>query len=112
MRPKTTRMISRTAMMLLTLVLAFAAQTVRADNVKVNINGIGTVALTHGGIRTEYYPDAAKMKKQMSYANAKQIPFVVLAGETEMAEGKFTLKDMNTGEQQMLTVEEIINRLQ
>ena len=68
-------------MMLLTLVLAFAAQTVRADNVKVNINGIGTVALTHGGIRTEYYPDAAKMKKQMSYANAKQIPFVVLAGE-------------------------------
>ena len=63
-------------------------------------------------IRTEYYPDAAKMKKQMSYANAKQIPFVVLAGETEMAEGKFTLKDMNTGEQQMLTVEEIINRLQ
>jgi len=68
--------------------------------------------LRQAGIRTEYYPDAAKMKKQMSYANAKQIPFVVLAGETEMAEGKFTLKDMNTGEQQMLTVEEIINRLQ
>ena len=68
--------------------------------------------LRQAGIRTEYYPDAAKMKKQMSYANAKQIPFVVLAGETEMAEGKFTLKDMNTGEQQMLTVEEIIKRLQ
>ena len=68
--------------------------------------------LRQAGIRTEYFPDAAKMKKQMNYANAKQIPFVVLAGETEMAEGKFTLKDMNTGEQQMLTVEEIINRLQ
>ena len=68
--------------------------------------------LRQASIRTEYYPDAAKMKKQMSYANAKQIPFVVLAGETEMAEGKFTLKDMNTGEQQMLTVEEIIKRLQ
>ena len=64
--------------------------------------------LRQAGIRTEYYPDAAKMKKQMSYANAKQIPYVVLAGESEMAEGKFTLKNMATGEQQMLTVEEII----
>ena len=51
------------------------------------------------GIRTELYPDAAKMKKQMSYANAKNIPFVVLAGDNEMAEGKFTLKNMLTGEQ-------------
>ena len=66
--------------------------------------------LRQAGIRTEYYPDAAKMKKQMSYANQKQIPFVVLAGESEMAEGKFTLKDMATGEQQMLTVEEIIEK--
>ncbi len=67
--------------------------------------------LRQTGIRTEYYPDAVKMKKQMSYANAKQIPFVVLAGESEMAEGKFTLKNMATGEQQMLTVEEIIGKI-
>ncbi|MBO7140959.1 MAG: histidine--tRNA ligase [Prevotella sp.] len=67
--------------------------------------------LRQAGIRTEYYPDAAKMKKQMSYANAKQIPYVVLAGESEMAEGKFTLKNMATGEQQMLTVEEIIGKI-
>jgi histidyl-tRNA synthetase len=66
--------------------------------------------LRQAGIRTEYYPDAAKMKKQMSYANAKQIPFVVLAGESEMAEGKLTLKDMNTGEQQMLTPDELIEK--
>ena len=63
------------------------------------------------GIRAEYYPDQAKMKKQMGYANAKQIPFVVLAGESEMAEGKVTLKDMATGEQQMLTPEELVVRL-
>ena len=63
--------------------------------------------LRQAGIRTEYYPDAAKMKKQMSYANAKQIPFVVMAGETEMAEGKFTLKDMATGEQTLVTPEEL-----
>ena len=63
------------------------------------------------GIRTEIFPDAAKMKKQMSYANAKQIPFVALAGESEMNEGKVTLKNMETGEQQMLTVDELINTL-
>ena len=61
------------------------------------------------GIRTEIFPDSAKMKKQMSYANAKQIPFVVLAGENEMAEGRFTLKNMVSGEQQLLTTEELIN---
>ena len=51
------------------------------------------------GIRTEIYPDAAKMKKQMSYANAKGIAFVALAGENEMNEGKVTLKNMTSGEQ-------------
>ena len=61
------------------------------------------------GIRTEIFPDSAKMKKQMSYANAKQIPFVALAGENEIAEGKFTLKNMISGEQQLLTAEELIN---
>ena len=63
------------------------------------------------GIRAELYPDSAKMKKQMSYANAKQIPFVVLAGESEMAAGKVTLKNMETGEQQLLTPDELISSL-
>ena len=63
------------------------------------------------GIRAEIYPDAAKMKKQMSYANAKQIPYVALAGENEMKEGKITLKNMETGEQQLLTPEELIAKL-
>ena len=61
------------------------------------------------GIRTEIFPDSSKMKKQMSYANAKQIPFVVLAGENEMAEGKFTLKNMLTGNQQLVTTEKLID---
>ena len=62
------------------------------------------------GIRTEVYPDSAKMKKQMSYANATQIPFVALAGENEMAEGKLTLKNMMTGEQQLVAIEELIEK--
>ena len=60
------------------------------------------------GIRAEVFPDAAKMKKQMSYANAKKIPFVALVGETEMQEGKLTLKNMETGDQSLLSVEEAI----
>ena len=60
------------------------------------------------GIRTEVFPDAAKMKKQMAYANAKQIPFVALAGENEISQGKLTLKNMETGEQQLLTPDELI----
>ena len=62
------------------------------------------------GIRTEIFPDAAKMKKQMSYANAKHIPFVALAGENEIAQGKVTLKNMETGEQSLVTAEEIIDK--
>ena len=68
-------------------------------------------ALAHArraGIRAEIYPDAAKLKKQMAYANAKDIPFVALAGETEMAAGEFTLKDMRTGAQQQLGTEELV----
>ena len=61
------------------------------------------------GIRTEIFPDATKMKKQMSYANAKQIPFVALAGENEMAAGKLTLKNMLTGDQQLVSAEELIS---
>ncbi len=60
------------------------------------------------GIRTEMYPDSAKMKKQMSYANAKHIPFVALAGENEMNEEKFTLKNMETGQQKLVSAEELI----
>lgn len=60
------------------------------------------------GIRTEMYPDSAKMKKQMSYANAKHIPFVALAGENEMNEGKFTLKNMETGQQKLVSADELI----
>ena len=63
------------------------------------------------GIRTEIFPDAAKMKKQMSYANAKEIPFVVLAGENEMAQGKLTLKNMVTGEQMLVSPEELIAQI-
>ncbi len=60
------------------------------------------------GIRTEMYPDSAKMKKQMGYANAKNIPFVALAGENEINEGKLMLKNMATGEQTMVTPDELI----
>ena len=60
------------------------------------------------GIRAEIYPDSAKMKKQMSYANGKQIPVVAIVGENEMNEGKLTLKNMTTGEQLLVTVDELI----
>ena len=60
------------------------------------------------GIRAEIFPDAAKMKKQMSYANAKNIPFVAIVGENEMNEGKAMLKNMETGEQNLVSAEELI----
>ena len=60
------------------------------------------------GIRAEIFPDSAKMKKQMSYANAKNIPFVAIVGENEMNEGKAMLKNMETGEQALVSVEELI----
>ena len=63
------------------------------------------------GIRAEIFPDSTKMKKQMSYANAKQIPFVVLAGDNEIAEGKVTLKNMDTGEQTLVSPDELIAKL-
>ncbi len=62
----------------------------------------------NAGIRAEIYPDAAKMKKQMSYANDKQIPFVAIVGENEMAAGKVMLKDMIKGEQELVSPEELI----
>lgn len=61
------------------------------------------------GIRAEIYPDSAKMKKQMGYANNKTIPFVAIVGENEMNEGKLTLKNMTTGEQSLVTPDELID---
>ncbi len=63
------------------------------------------------GIATEVYPDSAKMKKQMSYANAQQIPYVALVGENEMARGIVSLKNMESGEQQNLTPEALVELL-
>ena len=61
------------------------------------------------GIKTEVYPDNVKMKKQMSYANAKSIPFVAMAGEDEMAKGIVSLKNMETGEQVLANVNELVS---
>ncbi|MBQ9499250.1 MAG: histidine--tRNA ligase [Bacteroidaceae bacterium] len=63
------------------------------------------------GVSAEIFPDAVKMKKQMAYANAHEIPFVALVGENEMQEGKVTLKNMATGEQAMISVEELTEQL-
>ncbi len=63
------------------------------------------------GIRTEMFPDKAKMKKQMSYANAKGIAYVALAGENEIAAGKLTLKNMSTGEQKLVDAEQLIREV-
>ena len=63
------------------------------------------------GISTEVFPDAAKMKKQMNYANTRNIPFVALVGESEMAAGTITLKNMTTGEQSTCTLDEVIARI-
>lgn len=61
------------------------------------------------GISAEMYPDAVKMKKQMSYANAKQIAFVAMAGENEMKENKITLKNMVTGEQMLVPISDFMD---
>lgn len=67
--------------------------------------------MREAGIRAEMYPDNVKMKKQMSYANAKQISFVALAGDTEIEAGKVTLKNMHTGEQELVSVDEMISMI-
>lgn len=63
------------------------------------------------GINVEVYPEPAKMKKQMSYADGKQIPYVAIVGENEMNENKVMLKDMTSGEQKQLTLEEIMKAI-
>jgi histidyl-tRNA synthetase len=64
--------------------------------------------LRESGIVTEIYPDPGKMKKQMKYADQKQIPYVVLVGENEISSGSLTVKNMKSGEQTALTVEQLI----
>jgi histidyl-tRNA synthetase len=63
------------------------------------------------GTNAEIYPEPAKMKKQMSYADNKNIPFVAIVGENEMMEGKVMLKNMKTGEQQLMSMEEVLIEL-
>ncbi|WP_340066914.1 histidine--tRNA ligase [Ascidiimonas aurantiaca] len=60
------------------------------------------------GIKAEIYPDAAKMKKQMSYANKRHVPFVVLIGEEELKENKLVLKEMETGDQQKIDFDQLL----
>ena len=67
--------------------------------------------LRDSGIAAELYPDAAKMKKQMNYANRRGIPFVVLAGEEEMNNKVYGLKDMISGDQNKISLEAMIEKL-
>ena len=67
--------------------------------------------LRANGIPAEIYPDSTKMKKQMSYANDKNVSYVAMVGETEMANGTIALKCMETGEQENLTIDEVISKL-
>lgn len=69
-------------------------------------------ALRSVDIKVELYPDAAKMKKQMQYADKRNIPYVVLVGEEEMRANEYTLKNMKSGEQEKLTLERLIDKLQ
>lgn len=71
----------------------------------------GLRALRHVGIAAEIYPDSVKIGKQMSYANAKGIPFVIMAGENERNSNSYTLKNMTTGEQALLSIAQIIEQL-
>jgi len=67
--------------------------------------------LRDAGINAELYPDAGKLKKQLDYANQKNIPYVILIGSEEMQTGQLTLKNMQTGEQQRLTLSELVKEL-
>ncbi|MDX1365529.1 MAG: His/Gly/Thr/Pro-type tRNA ligase C-terminal domain-containing protein, partial [Arenibacter latericius] len=67
-------------------------------------------SLREHDVNAELYPDAAKMKKQMNYANRRAIPFVVLVGEEELKNNSFTLKNMATGEQTTLNLEQLVAR--
>lgn len=71
----------------------------------------GLRALRKAGIAAEIYPDSVKIGKQMSYANAKAIPFVIMAGENERNSSTYTLKNMTTGEQAQMNIDQIIEQL-
>ena len=71
----------------------------------------GLKALRNAGIPAEIYPDKAKVGKQMNYANAKSIPYVIMAGENERAQGVYTLKNMQTGEQKSLVISEMVDAM-
>ncbi len=74
--------------------------------------GLGIVAqLRTAGIASEIYPDVTKLKKQLDFANKKNIPFTIVIGSDEMKTGLFPLKDMNKGEQDKLTIEQVIEKL-
>ena len=64
--------------------------------------------LREGGIASELYPESSKMKKQMAYANSRNIPFVALVGEQELGDGLITLKEMETGRQERLSPEDLL----
>ena len=68
--------------------------------------------LRRKGLRVEVYPEAVKMKRQMAYADAKCIPFVAIIGSNELAEKKVMLKNMLTGEQSLVSVEELVEKIQ
>ena len=68
-------------------------------------------ALREAGITTEVYPEPTKMKKQMGYADAKQIPFVAIVGGDEMAQNKVMLKNMSSGEQKLVEFDELVKEL-
>jgi len=65
-------------------------------------------ALRKESIPTELYPDSVKLKKQMNYCNRREISYVVMVGESEMEQNKYLLKNMNSGDQQLLSLEELI----
>ena len=68
-------------------------------------------ALRTAGIPSDIYPESAKMKKQMEYANRRGVPYVVIIGESERAEQKATVKNMHSGEQATVTFDELANYL-
>jgi len=66
-------------------------------------------ALRKKEVAAEIYPDTNKLKKQLEYANRKMIPFVVVIGSEEMSSGLLTLKNMETGDQKKVTLEQLVN---
>ena len=69
------------------------------------------IQLRQNGIAGELYPDTPKLAKQMKYADANNIPYVIVIGGDEVASGELTFKDMNSGEQEKLTIDAIIEKL-